>query len=156
MKDMLVRLYDLQDYSALEAKLAGEGIEVRRALAPERRLVARWAADKFSELWASEIEVAFGRQPIACHVATLEGRIVGFACHDTTARGFFGPTGVDPSVRSRGVGKVLLWRALRGLWELGYAYGIIGGVGPADFYRKAVGAVMIEGSNPGIYRGLLK
>jgi hypothetical protein len=31
----------------------------------------------------------------------------------------------------------------------------IGGVGPAAFYSKVVGAVPIEGSEPGIYRGLL-
>jgi hypothetical protein len=38
----------------------------------------------------------------------------------------------------------------------GYAYAIIGGVGPAEFYAKTVGAVEIEGSTPGIYRGQLK
>ena len=29
------------------------------------------------------------------------------------------------------------------------------GMGPAEYYAKAVGAVPIEGSQPGIYRGLL-
>ena len=37
----------------------------------------------------------------------------------------------------------------------GYAYAIIGGVGPAEYYRKSVGARLIEGSNPGIYKGIL-
>jgi len=37
----------------------------------------------------------------------------------------------------------------------GVGYAIIGGVGPAEFYTKAVGAVAIEDSAPGIYRGLL-
>ena len=35
---------------------------------------------------------------------------------------------------------------LRGLADLGYAYAIIGGVGPAEFYARAVGAVMIADS----------
>jgi hypothetical protein len=35
------------------------------------------------------------------------------------------------------------------------SYAIIGGVGPAEFYAKAVGAVPIEGSTPGIYAGML-
>jgi hypothetical protein len=35
-------------------------------------------------------------------------------------------------------------------------YGIIGGVGPVEFYRKTVGAVKIEGSTPGIYRNILR
>jgi hypothetical protein len=39
--------------------------------------------------------------------------------------------------------------------QAGYGYAIIGGVGPADFYVKTVGATPIEGSEPGIYRGLL-
>ena len=37
----------------------------------------------------------------------------------------------------------------------GFAYAIIGGVGPAAFYAKAVGAVDIAGSTPGIYGGML-
>lgn len=32
---------------------------------------------------------------------------------------------------------------------------IIGGVGPAEFYAKAVNAALIPDSTPGIYRGLL-
>lgn len=40
--------------------------------------------------------------------------------------------------------------------EQGYAYAIIGGVGPVEFYAKTVGAVVIEGSDPGIYRGMIR
>ena len=50
---------------------------------------------------------------------------------------------------------MLLVSALKGLRELGYAYGVIGGVGPADFYARAVGAMPIEGSSPGIYMDIL-
>ena len=54
-----------------------------------------------------------------------------------------------------GVGKVLLVSALNALREMGHAYGIIGGVGPADFYARTVGAMPIEGSSPGIYVDIL-
>ena len=37
----------------------------------------------------------------------------------------------------------------------GYGYAAIGAVGPAEFYRKAVGAVPIPNSWPGIYHDLL-
>jgi hypothetical protein len=37
----------------------------------------------------------------------------------------------------------------------GYGYAVIGFVGPADFYRKAVGAVEIPDSTPGIWKGWL-
>jgi len=38
----------------------------------------------------------------------------------------------------------------------GYAYAIIGGVGPAEFYSKIVGATLIDNSVPGIYRDQIK
>jgi hypothetical protein len=34
---------------------------------------------------------------------------------------------------------------------MGYAYAIIGGVGPAAFYEKVCGAFVIPGSERGIY-----
>jgi predicted N-acetyltransferase YhbS len=54
-----------------------------------------------------------------------------------------------------GIGKALLFACLEDMKHQGFGYAIIGGVGPAEFYAKAVGAVAIEGSAPGIYRGLL-
>jgi hypothetical protein len=39
---------------------------------------------------------------------------------------------------------------------LGYAYAVIGGVGPSDFYEKAVGAKIIEGSDVSIYENLIR
>jgi hypothetical protein len=39
----------------------------------------------------------------------------------------------------------------------GYAYAIIGGVGPTEYYSKNVGAALIADSSPGIYDlGLLR
>jgi len=34
-------------------------------------------------------------------------------------------------------------------------YAIIGGIGPAAFYEKTVGAVLIENSTSGIYKDFL-
>ena len=59
------------------------------------------------------------------------------------------------SARGLGLGKALLFKALEGLREIGYAYAIIGGVGPRDFYAKVCGAVEIPGSDPGTYADLL-
>ena len=33
---------------------------------------------------------------------------------------------------------------------------VIGSVGPAEFYKKICGATEIEGSSPGVYRGMLR
>jgi hypothetical protein len=42
------------------------------------------------------------------------------------------------------------------LRELGYAYGIIGGAGPTEFYERTVGATIIPESVPGIYADPIK
>lgn len=155
MIDMLVRLYDLPDSAELYAKVEAQGIVLRRARAFEKHTVAEFARTHFSPKWVSEIEVAVGRQPVACFIATRDKSILGFACYDTTMRGFFGPTGVAESARGTGIGKALLFKSLEALRELGHAYGIIGGVGPREFYAKACGAIEIPGSDPGIYGDIL-
>jgi ribosomal protein S18 acetylase RimI-like enzyme len=154
--DLLVKLYALEPRPDLDARLANAGVTVRRALPPELGLVTDWIKERFSVWWASEATVAFSRQPPSCFVAVKDGKLIGFACYDATARGFFGPTGVDEAARGDGVGHALLLASLLDMHAQGYGYGIIGGAGPVDFYVRSVGAIPIEGSVPGIYAGLLE
>jgi GNAT superfamily N-acetyltransferase len=152
MADLLVRLYDWRG-----ADSSGPpGVTIRRAFAAEKRLVARWVAEHFGERWASECEIAFMRQPVACFIATDGLTVLGFATYDATARGFFGPTGVMESARHKGIGRALLVATLQDMASQGYAYGIIGATTSLDFYRKEVAAVEIPESTPGFYRGMLK
>ena len=153
---MLVRLYDLPESGSRVAALRKAGIEVRRALAPERHIVVNWVRHEFGEGWASECEVSFGRLPISCFRAQRGQEVLGFACYDATAKAFFGPTGVLERERKQGIGTALLLESLHAMAAEGYAYAIIGGAGPEDFYAKAVGAVPIAGSTPGIYADLLR
>ncbi|MGJ8632463.1 MAG: GNAT family N-acetyltransferase [Luteolibacter sp.] len=155
MIDMLVRLYDLPDSSELYQNIQSQGITLRRARAFEKHTVANFAREHFSEKWASEIEVALTRQPVSCWIATRDKTILGFSCYETTQRAFFGPTGVIEAARGTGLGKALLFKALEGLRDIGYAYGIIGGVGPREFYQKNCGAIEIPGSDPGVYADIL-
>ena len=155
MIDMLVRLYDLPDSAGLYEKVKSAGVTLRRARAFEKHTVAAFTKEHFSAKWVSEVEVALARQPITCFIATRDKKILGFACYDTTMRGFFGPTGVSEEARGLGLGKALLFKALEGIRDLGHAYAIIGGVGPREFYEKACGAIEIPGSDPGTYTDLL-
>jgi len=155
MIDMLVRLYDLPESAELYGKVAGQGITLRRARAFEKHTVAEFARTHFSAKWVSEVEVALSRQPVACFIATKDKAILGFACYDTTMRGFFGPTGVAEAARGTGIGKALLFKSLEALRDIGYAYAFIGGVGPRAFYEEACGAIEIPGSDPGIYGDIL-
>jgi GNAT superfamily N-acetyltransferase len=144
--DLLVKLYELTD-----APSDIPDIEIRRPMPHEKGTVRRWIAATFSEAWGEEFECSFKSFPVTSFIALRNGTIVGFACYDVTCRGYFGPTGVLASERGKGIGTQLLIRSLYGLRELGYAYAIIGGAGPVDYYVKALGAIPIPGSGRGIY-----
>jgi ribosomal protein S18 acetylase RimI-like enzyme len=152
MADLLVKLYDLKP----PKRALPTGITVRRAFAAEKRLIADWVAKRFGERWASECEISFARQPIACFVAASDFEVLGFASYDATARGFFGPTGVAEEARHKGIGRALLVAGLEDMARHGYAYGIIGSTTSFEFYRNEVGAIEIPDSTPGFYQDMLK
>ncbi|MDB5538683.1 MAG: hypothetical protein JWQ89_410 [Devosia sp.] len=154
MGDLLVRLYDLPEMAA-EARVIAAGITLRRALPPERHVVTAWVRHHFGEDWVSEVKMAMSQQPVTCWLAVRDGELLGFACHDATAKGFFGPTGVAETARGRGIGEALLITTLRGMREAGYAYAVIGDPGPVEFYQKRLDALLIPGSSPGLYKGML-
>ena len=153
--DYLVNLSLLKPDPALDARVAEAGVTIRRPLAPEARLITEWVAETFETGWSSEVAVALTRQPPTCFIATRAKKLVGFACHESIARGFFGPTGVDEAARGLGIGHALLLASLFDLKTMGYAYAIIGDVGPSAFYEKTVGAMPIPNSAPGVYAGML-
>ncbi len=155
MPDMLVRLYDLPPLEPALTKVKAQGFDIRRGLAPEKHLVAGWAGSTFGPTWQSECEVGFGFAPPTVFVATCDRQLLGFACYDTTAKGLFGPTGVDESARGQGIGTALMLTALHAMHANGYAYAVIGSAGPVEYYRCALGAMVIEHSDPGLYAGML-
>ncbi len=155
MIDMMVNLYEMPDSTEAYSKLIEQRVTLRRANAFERHIVVEWVGVHFSPKWVSEVKVAFSREPVQCFIATRDRQILGFACVETTAKAFYGPTGVSDIARGCGIGKALLYRSMESLKEAGYVYGIIGGVGPRKFYEKAIGALAIPNSTPSIYRDIL-
>jgi len=115
---MRVKMYTLPRLEQSLAAAAPHGIEVKRAIAPERNAVIDWARIHFPSS-VSEIETAFAQVPATCFIALHEGRVAGFACYDVTARNFFGPEGVDVSMRGKGIGRALVTAAEDALLELG-------------------------------------
>jgi GNAT superfamily N-acetyltransferase len=156
MPDMLVNLLRLPPPDEATAELLREGVVVRRARPWELTTVREFVTRHFGTAWADEISVGFARQPVTVYVALRERRLAGFAAYECTRKDFFGPAGVVESERGRGIGRALLLASLRGLRELGYAYAVIGGVGPVEFYERAVGARLIPDSSPGIYADPLR
>lgn len=156
MADLLVKLYDLPSSAEAVEGLKAAGVEIRRALGPEKHAVTEWAEKKYSRAWASECDVAMSSHPVTCFIAVKDLSIVGFACYDATLKGFFGPIGVDKEAGVKGLGTALLLRTLEAMRDAGYGYAAIGWAGPVDFFKKAAGATVIEGSEPGVYKNLVK
>lgn len=157
--DLIVKLYDLKN--SVQSEQISEKYCVRffRPLTCNRQDVLQFIKQNFSLQWSSESETAFSHFPISIWLAVnTKDEIVGFAAYEATGKAFFGPTGVREDYRKMGIGKVLLFKSLFGLKEMGYQYAIIGGVSEDvfSFYNNCVGAEKIAGSEIGIYKDILK
>lgn len=156
MPDLLVNLLNLPPLEPSVLALEQKRVIIRRAQPFEITPVRAFVKREFSIAWADETSVGFANKPVSVFIATAAEAVVGFAAYECTRRCFFGPTGVIEERRGAGIGKALLLAGLGGLRDLGYVYGIIGRAGPIAFYEKFVGAVVIPGSDPGIYTDLLR
>lgn len=156
MPDMLVNLLKLAPLEPFLAELRAAGVILRRAQPHEITRVHEFIAENFQAGWADEISVGYSNKPVSVFIAIREKLPIGFAAYECTRRGFFGPMGVRESERGLRVGHALLLASLWGLREMGYAYGIIGGAGPTEFYERTVGATIIPDSAPGIYADPIK
>jgi GNAT superfamily N-acetyltransferase len=152
MADMLIKLYELEDHWQFLSKQRALGIDLRKPMGPEKHGIISWVSDHFGAGWASETDVALSNRPATCFVAVKEAKIIGFACYDATALGFFGPIGVEKSHRKKGTGTALMTACLLDMKLKGYGYAIAGAVKDTNFYKNAVGAIEIPDSSPGIYK----
>ena len=152
MADMLIKLYELEDHWPFLVEQKELGISLRKPLGPEKHGIISWVSDHFGAGWASETDAALCNTPATCFVAVKDENIIGFACYDATALGFFGPIGVDKSHRKKGTGKALMTACLLDMKLKGYGYAVVGAVKDTDYYKNAVGALEIPDSSPGIYK----
>ena len=155
MTDMLVKLYDLPLDFSFVAQQASQGVAIRKPIGAEKGLILDWAGEHWQDAWRSEVDVAMSNVPISCFIAVQDNELIGISCYDATALGFFSTMGVLEPYQGQGTGKALLLACMQDMKLKGYGYAIIGSAGPVDFYRKAVGAVPIPDSVPGMWRGWL-
>jgi hypothetical protein len=138
---------------------------ISRALAADTRRVLRFVEtsvtdhwpDESADSWLGETAAALANRPPTCFVAVQERNLLGFACFDATAKGYFGPTGVLREHQQHGVGHALLLDTLHAMRYAVYGYAIIGwpARSAAGFYEHTVNAWPIPGSSPGIYQRLI-
>lgn len=167
MPDMLVKLYKLPVLSPVIDQLSASGIHIRRVCLAEKLVLCEWVQAHFGLTWARGCEIALEQRPVSCYLAVESDHpivsasmpdddrydlLVGFALYDVASKGMFGPIGVREDYQGRGIGKALLLRCLHTMADDGYAYAIIGAVGPAEFYEKTVGATIIEESDLRVVR----
>ena len=152
--DMIVNLKNIEYREPEDGNL-----RIKRAFAGDKETILRFVRENFSESWTAEAECAILQMPSQCFIATEQGRVLGFACYDVSAKGFFGPIGVLESERGRQIGKYLLLKTLDAMRSVGYGYAIIGWVSEAEgFYRRTVHAEAIPDSAPkdSVYSNLVR
>lgn len=122
-------------------KLKNQSIEIVRASKNDKTELLNFVEEEWL-LWQNEIKVAFKQNPIAVHIAKLEGKIKAFSLHSANNKGlsWFGPMGTHADMRGKGIGNILLKRCLQDLKNAGNKTAIIPWVGPIAFYSHHVEA----------------
>jgi len=155
--DLLIKLYDLKFEKHRKEHFDNE-LRIVRPLAIDKTKVIEFVRSEFGERWANECERSFSKIPISCFVGLKKKNVIGFACYDATAKGFFGPIGIKQEERSKGLGTQLLYSCLSDMWDNEYGYAIVGWVdeNQLEFYHKNTAASVIPGSHPGIYKRMVE
>ena len=124
----------------LEERLTSEGVAIRRCSVEEAESVSTWAGKTSGiPFWRVEVRLAFENTPPTVLVAEASGKLLGFSAYSPTRANQFGPIGVDPSERKRGVGTVLLFKALQELKLAGYTEAVIPWTEHLFFYTQVPG-----------------
>lgn len=151
MPDLLINLYQKDYILDSGIKILDERIEIKRLLSPNSdQLIEFIQASNFSKLWISEVKASIYINNPKCFIATINHEIIGFACFDATAKGYFGPMGVSSGYRGKNIGQLLFLNSLEAMKADGYGYAIIGGAGKKiaeGFYGRHVDYMILEYDN---------
>ncbi|MBQ4102239.1 MAG: GNAT family N-acetyltransferase [Oscillospiraceae bacterium] len=148
--DMLVKLYDLPDFTKVFDRIKQGGYRLQRAHPCDRNRVIEEVRAHFP-YWVNECEAAFSKENPSIYIAVKDHEMVGFGCYNATAKGFFGPVGVWEEHRGHAIGMGILAKCMQALESEGYVYAIIGWTEILEYYEKACNAITIPDSFPGGY-----
>jgi GNAT superfamily N-acetyltransferase len=147
-RDMIVPLLALPDTEPVVRRVVAQGIVLARATMGELTPLRAFILAHFTQVWADSVFAGLSHTPATVFTAWDGEQVVGFGSHSGNRPGIFGPLGVHPDYRGRDIGTALLFQCLLDLRSAGYVYAIIGQVGPAAFYEKACGAMLLPAEWP--------
>ena len=134
--DMTADLRGLDlDTCRAEAKLRLGGIDLKRIEPSEREALSALLSSVFPH-WLDTVKRVPERGPQRLHIASAQDSVIGFAVSDGE---WFGPIGVDPAYRGKGIGRTLLLRCLRDVRERGHERALIGWAN-FPFYARTISA----------------
>lgn len=147
-RDMIAPLHALPDPEPVLRRVEAQGIVVARATMGDLTPIRTFILAHFTQVWADSVFAGLSHRPATVFTARDGETIVGFGSHSGNRPGIFGPLGVHPDHRGRDIGTALLFQCLLDLRAAGYVYAIIGQVGPAAFYEKTCGAMLLPAEWP--------
>ncbi len=132
---------DLLDFYVPRRIMGFENGEVttRRAEQSERMRVIEWVEKLFSTFWRVEADRAFDYEKPKIWIAEQGDRIIGFSVYSAFEPSWFGPIGVEPEVRTRGIGSLLLFNSLRDMREEGQRIAVVPWTSHLFFYAQVPG-----------------
>lgn len=84
-RDMIVGLTNFPHYEVTNKK-----IKLKRAFSGDKDEILNFVHENFQANWTYEVEQSLMQSPGKCFIETEEGKLLGFACYDASAKGFLG------------------------------------------------------------------
>lgn len=128
------------DTTTAEARLRDHGVQIRRTTHAEAPDFLRWVDQNWGQGWQWETAQGLNGSPPHAHVATIDGRYIGFATHGVHRSRMFGPIGTATDKRGLGIGSTLMLRCLADLQQRGHHVAATISTGPLAFYSRTVNA----------------
>lgn len=153
--NVVVNLYNLPDDIEADYRPAMEkvGVQIKRAMAPDKTAILDFIRTEFSQGWADEAEKALWNNPSTLYIAVADKKVVGFAAYDSTCLGCYGPLGVASTHRKMGIAQALTSACLKSMREKGY-WVAVWQAGPVEYYVKHLNAKILD-DHPGVYVNMI-
>jgi len=122
-------------------RLKTEGFIIRRAEQSDWEGVEKFLAANWRS-WITEVHSCYDNEPVTLYICIKDSEVVGFSAYEGNNKkmGWFGPMGVLPVTRGKGIGGILCKLCLRDIALAGHRRAIIPWVGPVRFYDKVCGS----------------